>query len=51
MTTAVEFKNVDIIFGNNTRDALAMARAVASTFGHPRSRCRYPWVVIFVSST
>ena len=27
MTTAVEFKNVDIIFGNNTRDALAMARA------------------------
>lgn len=27
MTTAVEFKDVDIIFGNNTRDALAMARA------------------------
>jgi glycine betaine/proline transport system ATP-binding protein len=27
MTTAVEFKNVDIIFGVNTNEALAMARA------------------------
>ena len=27
MSTAVEFKNVDIIFGSNTKDALAMARA------------------------
>ena len=29
MTTAVEFKNVDIIFGNNVGEALAMARAGA----------------------
>lgn len=29
MTTAVEFKNVDIIFGNNATEALAMARAGA----------------------
>jgi glycine betaine/proline transport system ATP-binding protein len=29
MTTAVEFKNVDIIFGNNAREALEMARAGA----------------------
>ncbi len=29
MTTAVEFKNVDIIFGTNTDEALAMARAGA----------------------
>jgi len=29
MTTAVEFKNVDIIFGEDTREALAMARAGA----------------------
>ncbi len=29
MTTAVEFKNVDIIFGSNTAEALAMARAGA----------------------
>jgi len=29
MTTAVEFKNVDIIFGDNARDALAMAHAGA----------------------
>ena len=29
MTTAVEFKSVDIIFGNNAKEALAMARAGA----------------------
>jgi len=29
MTTAVEFKNVDIIFGENAREALAMAHAGA----------------------
>jgi ABC-type proline/glycine betaine transport system ATPase subunit len=27
MTTAVEFKNVDIIFGDRSKEALAMARA------------------------
>ena len=29
MSTAVEFKNVDIIFGDNSKEALAMARAGA----------------------